>query len=367
MKTNFYVLSSFLILPAALDACDLCGCALATHYDRLPNIGIYAGANEQFTRYKTMQQDGRVIENDARQKLDSSITQSFLGYNVTQTFGVQFNAPFIRRTFRRSEETGIETGSVGGLGDVSILANWIPVFHKTNDFTFSLKLTGGLKFPTGDSDRVEEEGEEGHHSAEAETDSHDAEEEPAGHYHEPRTIFRPRHAGEEHGETSHEEGEESDVESSDDHPESGIHGHDLALGTGSLDGIIGGGVYARWQRLFVTGDVQYAIRGQGEHDYDFANDLLWSGGVGVFIIDRASHRLAVQFMSSGETKGEDEFRGVRSSDTSATNVFLGPKISASWRDRLTADVELDIPVRQENSGVQIVPDYRLRATVSWSF
>jgi hypothetical protein len=316
-----------------LHACDLCGCALVTHHDRLPNAGLYTGISEQFTRYKTMQEDGRVIDNDARQKLDSSITQIFLGYNITQSFGVQVNAPFIRRVFRRSEEAGIESGSVGGIGDVSLLANWIPVFHQTNELTFSLKLTGGLKFPTGDSDRVLEE------AAEADSEAAEA-------------------AGEE---------SEVEAESTETAPESGIHGHDLALGTGSVDGIVGGGAYMRWQGLFLTGDVQYAIRGHGKHGYDFANDLLWSGGAGVYLIVRNTHRLAVQFVASGETKGEDEFRGVRSDDTSASAIFLGPKISASWRDRLTADVELDIPVHQENSGIQIVPNYRLRAAISWSF
>ena len=348
MTTKSLILTSLLILPATLPACDLCGCALVTHHDRLPQVGFYTGVNEQFTRYTTLQEDGHAIDNDARQKLDSSITQIFLGYNVTPRFGVQVNVPFIRRVFRRPEETGIDSGSVGGVGDVSLLANWLPLFHQTNEITFSLKLTGGLKFPTGDSDRVKEEGAEGH--------EHGAAEEPGAHHEE----------GEAH--EGHNPAEEESGEGADDHStDSGIHGHDLALGTGSVDGIVGGGIYVRWKSVFFSGDVQYAIRGDGKHDYDFANDFLWSGGPGIYLIDRATHRVAVQFVCTGETKGEDEFRGTRSDDTSATTVFLGPKIGASWHDRLTADVELDIPVSRENSGVQIMPDYRLRATISWSF
>jgi hypothetical protein len=346
MKNNLLIFSSVLLPAAAASACDLCGCALIQHRDFLPRVGWYAGASEQFTRYKTIQQDGHEVDNDARQKLNSSITQIFLGYNVTRSVGVQVNVPFIYRSFRRSEETGIDEGSLGGLGDVSVLANWIPIHQQNGDFTFSLKLTGGIKFPTGDGDRVKEEGAEDHHHAET--------------GHEENTDDHAE--GEEHEEAeAHEEIEHEHP------PESGIHGHDLALGTGSVDGIVGGSVYARWRRVFVSGEVQYAIRGSGKHDYDFANDLLWSGGVGVVLIERETHTLAVQFVCSGETKGEDEFRGVRSDDTSATNVFLGPRLSGTWRDRLTADFELGIPVHQENSGVQIVPDYRLRAGLSWSF
>jgi hypothetical protein len=344
---NFLILSSIPFAAATASACDLCGCALIPHRDYLPRVGWYAGASEQFTRYKTLQQDGHEIGNDARQKLDSSITQIFLGYNVTRTFGVQVNVPFIYRSFRRSEETGIDEGSLGGLGDVSMLASWIPIFKQDGDITFSLKLTGGIKFPTGDSDRVKEEGAEDHHHSEA-----------------AHSEGEDEHAEE----MEHEEEGEAQEEAEHEHaPESGVHGHDLALGTGSVDGIVGGSVYARWQRLFVSGEVQYANRGSGKHDYDFANDLLWSGGIGVVLIDRDPKTLAVQFVCSGETKGEDEFRGVRSNDTSVTTVFLGPKITGTWRDRLTADIELGIPVLRENSGLQVVPDYRLRAGLSWSF
>jgi len=53
-----------------------------------------------------------------------------------------------------------------------------------------------------------------------------------------------------------------------DHPGGGseegmanaIHGHDLALGSGSWDGIIGGQIYASWRRAFVTAALQYRIR-----------------------------------------------------------------------------------------------------------
>jgi hypothetical protein len=345
MKTNLLIFSSFL-LTAAASACDVCGCSLTQHGDFLPRVGLYAGASEQFTRFKTVQQDGHEIGNDARQKLDSSITQIFLGYNVTRTFGVQVNVPFIYRSFRRSEETGIDEGSLGGLGDVSLLANWIPIYQQKGDFTFSVKLTGGIKFPTGDSDRVKEEGKESHHGSEV---AHEEE-------------------GAEHAEgEEHEEGEAHEETAHEDAPESAIHGHDLALGTGSVDGILGGSVYACWRRIFVTGEIQYAIRGSGKHSYDFANDLLWSGGLGLKLIERETHTLGVQFVCSGETKGEDKFRGIRSDDTAATNVFLGPRIIGRWNDRCTADVELGFPVHQENTGVQIVPDYRLRAGFSWSF
>ncbi|MEQ1861409.1 MAG: hypothetical protein ABMA13_15915 [Chthoniobacteraceae bacterium] len=356
-----------LALGTAAHACDLCGTTLIQHAPD-SGTGFTLGASEQFTRFRTLQDSGHRIDNDADQKLDSSITQIFLGYHITPRLSVQVNVPLIRKTFHRGTETGgIENGRVQGLGDVSLMANWMALDHHAGDFTFHLSVNAGVKFPTGDSDRVKEEAAEGHgHGAEAPepADAHADEVAEDGH-----ATRGPRHGGVAHAAQGHVEAA-ADAGEAPETPEPlphGIHGHDLALGTGSLDGLIGGSVHARWKRIFFNGEVQYAIRGDGEHNYDFANDLLWSGGPGVTLIERDTHTLSVQLVCSGETKGEDEFRGRRAADTATTQVFLGPKISGTWRERFAAEVGLEVPIHRDNSGVQIMPDYRLRAAMSWSF
>src|SRR6266545_3994717 len=121
-----FALFTFIAATGAAQACDLCGTTLIRHpWD--PRTGLTIGASEQFTRMNTLQEDGSEIDNDARQKLDSSITQIYLGYHFTPRFGVQVNTPFIRRTFRRATESGIENGSVSGIGDVSVAANWLAI------------------------------------------------------------------------------------------------------------------------------------------------------------------------------------------------------------------------------------------------
>ena len=146
-----------------------------------------------------------------------------------------------------------------------------------------------------------------------------------------------------------------------------MHGHDLALGSGSVDPILALSIYTRWQRGYFTADVQYAIRTRGEIGYRYANDLLWSGGPGFYLVASDDWKVGIQCVCSGETKGKDRFRGERAEDTAITSVFLGPKIAVSWKERLNAEVGLDLPVSIDNSALQIVPDYRIRASVSWQF
>src|SRR5205085_5591808 len=108
---------------------------------------------------------------------------------------VQVGVPIIYREFERPEGFAIDRGHESGIGDLSLLGVFTPLRVEHMHSTFNWSVFGGLKFPTGDSDRLREELKE---------------------------IEIPGA------------------------PESGIHGHDLALGSGSYDEVIGTGMYARY-------------------------------------------------------------------------------------------------------------------------
>ena len=319
MNTRTFATSTITaaLLAAAAPACDFCGCDL-------PNMslqsrpGWHVGVSEQYTYFGSLHMDGHSIANPADQFMHSSITQLIIGYDFSKALGIQLNAPILYRSFRRVNGGVVETGSVSGFGDMSLLGHWIPFSVEKGDFRFAARVTAGVKFPTGDSKRVLEEAAEG------------------------------------------------DEEGGDSLP-SGIHGHDITLGTGGVDGIFGADFHLQWKRLFLDGGIEYTARGGGRHEYDYADGLNWRASAGVIAVEKTDFKLAVAVAFEGGTKGEDVFRGVRATDTSATIVFMGPKVVATWRDRLHADVGVSFPILRENSGVQSVPDYRIQASVGWQF
>ncbi|PYK39098.1 MAG: hypothetical protein DME49_05680 [Verrucomicrobia bacterium] len=324
-------------------ACDLCGC-YTPQLEAMPAMeltpspswlaGWYAAASEQFTRFATVQIDGREVANPTGQYENSSITQLVAGYDVTSRFALQINLPLIYREFKRPEGFAIDRGTVSGLGDVSLLLKTV-AFHYSSparrtfevegknpiaieqepDFTASAILLTGIKFPTGDSSRIEEE------------------------FHEVEIPGAP---------------------------ESGIHGHDLTLGTGSYDGVFGEQTSLRYKNVFFETNVQFTLRGDGTHQYHFANDLTWSGGPGYYFIRRQDMIIGLQFVASGEYKDVDRFRGKPAEDTGITSVFLGPRLIAS-RGRFSAEIAAEFPVSIDNTALQVVPDYRLRGAVSFHF
>lgn len=315
-KTIISTLSFLFVASFQIFACDVCDIYTATDAQGESKRGFFLGVAEQFTHFGTLQFEGSEVPNPTSQHLDSSITQAVIGYSFTHRFSLQANVSSIYRSFKRPEGFQTDEGTEAGLGDVSLLGKSLVWRKDTDNVTFTWNILGGVKFPTGSTSRIKEE--------------------------------------------------LSEVEVKGA-PESGIHGHDLTLGSGSLDGIVGTSFYLRYQRAFLTGAVQYSIRTEGDFNYRFANDLSWEGGPGIYLFLANTYTVALQAAISGEQKGTDTFRGQSAADTGITSVYLGPKITATWRDRLSADIGVDIPVSIQNTALQAVPDFRVRAGLTWRF
>jgi len=109
------------------------------------------------------------------------------------------------------------------------------------------------------------------------------------------------------------------------------------------------------------------LRGDGLHQYHFANDLTWSGGPGYYVVRNSRAIVGLQAIVSGEYKGRDNFAGEIAEDTGVTAVYLGPQINFTWGDNLSAHAAVDLPMSIDNTSLQTVPDYRVRAGLTWHF
>lgn len=305
MKSFVLIISAGALCTWRSLACDLCSIYAASQAQGETGKGLFGGVAEQFTHFGTLQNEGHEIAGEG-QYIDSSISQVFAGYNLNNRFGIQLNLPVIYRAYGADAMHG----TTSGIGDLSLVGTFMAYQKLTEEFNFSWNVLGGVKFPTGDSS----------------------------------LLSTPDSALPE-----------------------GIGGHDLALGSGSYDGLIGTGVYGRWRRLFATANVQYAIRTEGDFQHQYANDLTWIGGPGVYLMLGHANTLSLQAMVSGETKGKDTFSGVPDPDSAETLVYLGPQLNFTWGSRLSAGAGIDVPVSRQNSGTQVLPDYRIRASVNVRF
>lgn len=311
------------------EACDICAIYSATDVAE-EKTGIRLGFAEQYTQFGSEQLNGRNQPNPFGEHLYSSNTQLFGGYQFNKWIGLQLNVPILVRSWRRVLEDGdIQESTRGGIGDIALIANLLAYDALWDNSIFRFTLLGGLKFPTGNADFLSEELAE-----------QQADEEPAS----------VKHGDEEHGDF-----------------QSGVHGHDLAFGSGSVDGIVGYTIYWSYYRFFMTAAMQYKATTEGSFDYQFANDLTWLGGPNYYLLLDHDYALSMGASLSGETKGLDTQKGQRLDDTGITALYVGPAFDFAWESKLSAEIAADLPVVQNNTAYQIVPDFRLRAALVWRF
>jgi hypothetical protein len=336
-------------------ACDVCAVYVATEMSE-SRTGFSLGAAEQFTRFGTLQLGGEEVANPADEHMESAITQLLFAYAPMPRLHFQLNLPIIARHYRRIEDDGVVSGDESGIGDLALTGLFNVWSYVGDSSVMRFSLFGGVKFPTGDSDRLGEELAEDHHSPDADVDG-EQEREHGG-------VGEQAHDDEEHIPlVSRHVRAPADGE----HAESGIHGHDLALGSGSYDGIVGGRLFASWRRAFLSGTVQYTTTSEGDFDYAYADGLTWSGGPGVYawLGDRST--LGLMAVLSGQAKGNDQLDGVKLDDTALTSLFVGPGLLFTWGTSLALDVAGDLPVIQNNTSLQIVADFRIRGAAVWRF
>jgi hypothetical protein len=321
-------------------ACDVCAIYTATEVSE-GRRGFRLGVGEQFTRYLTERVNGEEIPSFG-EFLNSSITQFVLGYQWNERFGIQLNIPFIARTFRRLEDGRLERGDSIGAGDLSLIGNLLAFDRVTDRSVFLFSLLGGLKLPSGNPDFLAEE----------------LGDSPAALAGQPARRGIAGHST---------PGDDPRGDDGAPRQHGGVHGHDLALGSGSVDGVVGGSIYWSYDRFFVTAALQYAVRREGAFEYRFANDLTWVGGPGWYPLLTHDYTLGIQAVFSGETKGKDTQAGETLDDTGITALYLGPGMRFSWGTQLSAELTADLPVVQHNTALQIVPNYRVRGGIVWRF
>lgn len=280
--------------------------------------GASVGISGQFTRFGTLRDGGKKVADEAGQFLDSSIMQVVAERRFGPRFGLQLNVPYIYRSFRRPAGMEVDEGTVSGLGDVALIGSLriVDRFKGVAGSALTWTVLGGIKLPTGNSDRLKEE--------------------------------------------------EADMAMTGG-PASGIHGHSLALGSGSYDGIAGTSASARGRRFFTTAAAQYAVRTRGSFGYRYANGLSWSVRQGAVLWRAAESSISLALNVSGDAKGKDTFRGEKMANSGTVLVYIGPEVSFKWRKTVAADLGADFPVVENNTGFQAVPDYRLRGMLSWRF
>ena len=324
----------FFGLLAGAQACDLCAIYRAADARGEYSAGPSLTVSEQFTHSGTEQFNGIPFPRANPDRLDRSVTHVVTGWNFSQRIGISLNLPVIHESYRFNELMGGFTpirrnASETGIGDLACVGRWQVIGMSSMTWGFTANLLAGIQLPTGDTGHLRELQDD------------------IDHY---ESVVGPGHSHDALGPVV-----------------SGVHLHDISLGTGSVDGLFGLTTSTRWQRLFFNIQAQYATRTVGAGHYRFADDLIVSGGPGGFLWLKNQATLSLALNTAYETRGSDEFRGKASIHTGQTVWYLGSQLNLTWKSHLSAQLGAEVALQAGGRGFQNVPDYRINATTSWRF
>jgi len=319
----FAVGSLFLATVGTSPACELCAIYSASNDRAGGSSGFQFTIAEQYVSAHSLYFEGHSASQYtfyAPAFLDSSYIHLVPTYNFSSRFGLSLNEPIIHREFRRVEQQPTqnldESGTITGPGDLALIGRLGLVQINKMKYSVNINLLAGVKFPTGDTARLDNE----------------------------VNAAKAEHATVD-----------------------GVHEHDLSLGSGSYDGVFGLTTNLRWKQWFINNQTQYYLRTEAR-GYEYGDLFIVSGGPGAYVPLGEQSTLSLQANGFYERNAQDKILGQVSDQTGMTAWYLGPLFSVTWGEHFSANAGFDWRLRVFNqNGLQTVPDYRVHGGITWRF
>lgn len=325
MRLVVFIGFTFLFVGSGAFACDPCALYNASRLQGHSAKTLTLSISEQYTDFDRAKDS---VENSIRNGefvRGFSTTQFSLSYDLSERFGVQATLPLVARRFDEVKQYRTSTKSDSGIGDATIAGTYSFLDYKSPDWMVISGITGGIKFPTGDTGVLEEvTTEEADHPMSS-------------------SILRHHQIGSTSG------------------------GRALTFGTGAYDYILGLNLLSRYQRYLLLANTQYTLRTEGDFNYEFSNDFLCSVGTGYYFFLEHEFSVAGLLSVSGEFKGKDHLSEELVKGSDVSNIYVGPQLLLTLNEQMSAELSLDVRVTDEDRDATVVPEARVRASLSYRF
>ena len=317
----------------------------STHHARLRLCAVYTATEQRETsgpasawprstrisaRCRTAARKSRIRSD---QHLDSVITQLILGWQLVPRLGVQVNLPFIYRTFAVSRTTARRRNGRWFRRHVDHRQRDRVRRHAGDRDCSALRCWVGSSCPPATARSWARNWK--------------------------KAIMRARRPCARCGRGT--PGELARRRHGERHPRTRS-----ALGSGSVDGIVGGEMLLYLAPEFFSGLLQYAVRREGSFDYRYANDLVFApvrapGSGRTRGHARAASRVERRDEGQRHAGGErpPTIRRYHALSRPAAHRHLGDGVVGRARERPAGAPEQHLAPG--------VPDYRIRAAAIWRF
>jgi len=305
-------------------ACDPCAFYNLSRLQGTHEQSLTLSLSEQYSSFR--------LANPERLPREGSRTRSFstthlsVGYDISDRIGVQLSVPYVYTSSDRIERFArVSKNSDSGFGDLALIGQFSLYQDLQAESATLAGLSFGVKFPTGDT------GSLGEFRSDLDSSS---------------TVLPLRHHN----------------------PAGGLGGGRLlSLGTGSYDFIFGGNLLRRQGRFLVMGYAQYVHRTEGDFDYRFADDFIWSVGPGYYLHLDHEESVVFRLALGGEHKGMDRLNSQKVQGSRVSNIFISPEFIVSFAGGYVFELGVDLPAYRGSDSALSETRYRVRSALSYRF
>lgn len=310
-----------LVQRAQAQDCDRC---VATNYlqsgllHEQPN---HAGLQLSYDYRHTMLTGSSDTPNAADEKVASTLVNLYYSQRLVEGTTLDIYLPFESKAYTERPNYTYDSGRDSGLGDISLVATQ-QLFHGVAERRLvDWRARAGVKLPTGDASQLDNY---------------------------PPQAVPPRGDGRVY-------------------PTSGIYPYDRAIGSGSVDWIVGSSYVARYEDFFGVVDGQFIGRTAGENDFTRGNTVTVHVTPGYIFSYARGNQFSLMLDAAYRYDAQSEYDGTTVDNSGQTAFLMGPQVMGNFQGRLLATVGVSLPLYQSVEGTQLASDYQILASVMTGF
>jgi hypothetical protein len=301
--------------------CDRC---VATNYLQsalLHDQANHVGLQLSYDYRHTMLTGSSDTPNAADEKVATTLVNLYYSQQLVEGATLDLYLPFESKAYTARPNYTYDSGRDSSLGDISLVATQQLFQGVAERRLVDWRARAGVKLPTGDASQL---------------DNYPAEAVP------PRGDGRV-------------------------YPTSGFYPYDRAIGSGSVDWIVGSSYVARYEDFFGVIDGQFIGRTAGENDFTRGNTVTVHVTPGYIFSYARGNEFSVMVDAAYRYDAQSDYNGSTVDNSGQTAFLMGPQLMGNFQGRILAAVGVSLPLYQTVEGTQLASDYQILASVMTGF
>lgn len=301
--------------------CDRCVAANYLQSAFLQGVPNHIGLQLSYDYRHTMLSGSSDTPNAADEKIASTIVNLYYSHSIFEGTTLDLYLPFESQAYTARPNYTYDSGRDSNLGDLSLVLTQQIFSGLQGRKMVDWRIRGGVILPTGDSSQLKNY--------------------PGG-------VIKPDPNGPVY-------------------PTSALYPYDRALGSGSVDWIVGSSYVVRYEDFFGLVDAQFIGRTVGENDFTFGNTATAHVTPGYIFSYARGNEFSVLLDAAYRYDAQAEQDGVTVNDSGRTAFTMGPMLMGNFQGKLLASIGVNLPIYQSVEGTQIASDYQILASVMTGF